>query len=116
MTHPPTAVVQQHVTTPPPAPIRVPTKPKEQKPEVAAQQPADTQTSTPTDNSNSFPDTPPPDATPKGNGGSSAPTDPASQPLGGTEPVQVQGIPQPSGSQQTTGTDPGSAPTGTTGP
>jgi len=116
VTHPPTAVVQQHVTTPPAAPIRVPAKPKEQKPEVAAQQPADTQTSTPTDNSNSFPDTPPPDSAPKGNGGSSPPTDPASQPLGGTEPVQVQGIQQPSGTQQTTGTDPGSAPTGTTGP
>jgi RNA polymerase sigma factor (sigma-70 family) len=117
----PAAIVQQQVTpTPQLRAVPLPEKAKQDNP-VADPQPSDPQAPTPTDNTNTtgtFTDTPPP-TQPKTvtNGGSSAPTDPASQPMGGTEPVQVQGIPQPSGTQQSADTDPSSStPSGTTGP
>jgi RNA polymerase sigma factor (sigma-70 family) len=129
VSHPATAtpaaiVQQQQVTSPQPQTILPPPKSKGEKPELAAEQPAGTDPSTPADNTTTFPDTPAPtDPKTTTNGGSSAPTDPAGQPMGGTEPVQVQGIPQPSGTQQSTGTEPSTgtqqganAPTGTTGP
>jgi RNA polymerase sigma factor (sigma-70 family) len=120
----PAAVVQQQqqVTSPPSRAIAVPHRsaPVEKKTGDVSQ-PANPDNTTSDQGGvggtgTTFTDTPPPPSTPKSNGGSSAPTDPASQPMGGTEPVQVQGIPQPSSSQQTTGTDPAGDPTGTTGP
>jgi hypothetical protein len=89
----------------------------EEKPDAVSSQPADPVPTTPTDGNGTFADNPPP-AQPKNesNGGSSVPTDPATQPLHGTEPVQVQGMAEPTGTQQNTGTGPADAPTGTTGP
>jgi hypothetical protein len=66
-------------------------------------EPAGDLPSTPTDGGGTFADTPAPDTqtSSSGNGGSSAPTDPASQPLKGTEPVQVQGFRPPAQQTQT---------------